>query len=253
MNRSKKNRKPLRPLSKPETPALLLNRFEREFSKLVKARLHSLVSELMVHHREDALSPLEVTIQGLVVRYGERLFTDLGPLFTRLITGTNQFNLGQMQLLWQQMLGLPYVDSADMARLVAGYQKQNLALIKTLADTAVTRVKRVLVDNQGKPAKTVAKAMEEAVGVSSSHARLLARDQVLKLNGQLTQQRHAESGITKYEWSTSEDSRVRSEHASLDGQTFDWDDPPITSEDGRKNHPGGDYQCRCVAIPIIDL
>ena len=32
---------------------------------------------------------------------------------------------------------------------------------------------------------------------------------------------------------------------------FDWDDPPVTNDDGDTNAPGEDYRCRCVAIPQI--
>lgn len=41
-------------------------------------------------------------------------------------------------------------------------------------------------------------------------------------------------------------------HQELDGTEQSWDDPPVTNEDGDRNHPGEDYQCRCVAYPILD-
>ena len=95
------------------------------------------------------------------------------------------------------------------------------------------------------------KQIQADFDVTKSKADLLARDQVLKLNGQLTQLRQQNAGISEYDWSTSGDERVREIHGDLDGTRQSWDSPPIVSEDGRREHPGGDYQCRCVAIPVI--
>jgi SPP1 gp7 family putative phage head morphogenesis protein len=63
--------------------------------------------------------------------------------------------------------------------------------------------------------------------------------------------RQTQAGISEYEWSTSGDERVRSSHDELDGTRQSWDDPPVTNDDGDTNHPGEDYQCRCVAIPVL--
>lgn len=206
----------------------------------------------LVEERSDALEDLTRSIAGVTAKYGERLTFDLQGLLKQLVGETNTFNLGQMTAMWQQVLGLPYVDSANIAKLILGYQKKNLGLIQSLTKAAVGEVKKALEDNRGKPTKTLVAAIQERVDVSVSKARLLARDQVLKLNGQLTENRHKEAGVTRYEWSTSGDERVRPYHWHLDGQVFDWKKPPVVSPDGRHEHPGGDYQCRCVAIPIFD-
>jgi SPP1 gp7 family putative phage head morphogenesis protein len=94
--------------------------------------------------------------------------------------------------------------------------------------------------------------LEERLGVVRSRAELIARDQTLKLYGQIQEARQTDAGIEEYTWSTSEDERVRSRHQALDGTTQRWDSPPIVDErTGRRAHPGGDFQCRCSAIPIL--
>jgi GNAT superfamily N-acetyltransferase len=45
---------------------------------------------------------------------------------------------------------------------------------------------------------------------------------------------------------------VRDMHDELEGTEHAWDDPPVTDKYGNRNHPGEDYQCRCVAVPILD-
>lgn len=63
-----------------------------------------------------------------------------------------------------------------------------------------------------------------------------------------------DAGVQEYIWSDSGDSRVRSGHHRLNGKKFRWDDPPVVDErTGRRCHPGEDFQCRCVAIPVFDI
>jgi SPP1 gp7 family putative phage head morphogenesis protein len=131
-------------------------------------------------------------------------------------------------------------------------RKQNVSLIKDISRETYARVQKTLDESVGVDAKTLARRLAYDEGVSASRARLWARDQTLKLNGELTRSTHEEAGVEEYVWSTSSDERVRDRHAGLDGQRFRWDDPPVVSKDGRREHPGGDFQCRCVALPVIE-
>lgn len=56
-------------------------------------------------------------------------------------------------------------------------------------------------------------------------------------------------GRTQYIWRTRRDGRVRPTHARLEGTRQRWDDPPVISPDGRRGHPGEDFNCRCIALP----
>jgi SPP1 gp7 family putative phage head morphogenesis protein len=132
----------------------------------------------------------------------------------------------------------------QMAPLVSAFARENVGLIQGFVDetldqigehvaTAVTRGVRV---------EALAAEIQERLGVSESRAALIARDQTLKLFGDATRQQQTSVGITEYDWATSKDERVRPMHADLDGTRHSWDDPPVVSEDGRTEHPGGDFQ-----------
>lgn len=138
-------------------------------------------------------------------------------------------------------------------KMLAGFRKENVGLIRSLADDQLNQISDILDDGfkEGKRVETIRKEIEERFSVARSKADLLARDQVLKLNADMAQARQVAAGITEYTWSASGDERVRELHADLDGTRQSWDDPPVTSEDGETNHPGQDYQCRCVAIPVL--
>ena len=62
-----------------------------------------------------------------------------------------------------------------------------------------------------------------------------------------------ESGFQYYVWTTRKDSKVRPDHARLEGRIINWNDPPVVDlRSGRRAHPSGDYNCRCTASPLAD-
>ena len=81
---------------------------------------------------------------------------------------------------------------------------------------------------------------------TKKHARMVAHDQISKLNADLNQVRQQEAGITSYIWTTQGDSRVRPSHQALSGQEFQWDSPPS------EGHPGQPIACRCYSVAVID-
>lgn len=127
------------------------------------------------------------------------------------------------------------------------FQNQNSDLITKLGSDQKERVQQTLYSNlsQGNGIEKIEEELKKSEGIGENRARLIARDQTNKFNGQLTQLRQQELGITSYVWTTSQDERVRPTHRVLDGETFTW-------EKGSKiGHPGQEINCRCIAQPII--
>lgn len=88
--------------------------------------------------------------------------------------------------------------------------------------------------------------------IKNSQARLIAIDQVQKLNADLESQRQQNNGLTRYAWRTRRAANVRSfanssgysDHAGLEGAVIDWRFAPQTVFKGKRagetNHPGKD-------------
>lgn len=154
-----------------------------------------------------------------------------------------------------RVTGVPTADVVPRAQTrKAEWLRQNTDLIKAEADLR-RRVERIIEDplNAGRSVADIAKLLEEQAGYSTSRAVLTARDQTLKLYGQVQQERQQNAGIDRYIWTTSLDERVRPDHADLDGTIQRWDDPPIVDQrTGRRGHPGFDFSCRCTAVAILD-
>lgn len=143
------------------------------------------------------------------------------------------------------LLSEPYLQDR-----LTDFAASNVDLITTMNEEYLTRVQRAVSTavEGGMRAEEVLRQIPDAAGVSRRKAKMIARDQVAKLTGQLNMMRQQELGLRKYIWRTQRDERVRSSHSQHEGKTFSWDDPPADT-----GHPGQDYQCRCWAEPIIEL
>jgi SPP1 gp7 family putative phage head morphogenesis protein len=128
--------------------------------------------------------------------------------------------------------------------------KDNVALIKSIPEQYFQKLEEHIVGAVVSGARH--EKLKEVVGyvgkIAENRAKLIARDQVSKLNGSINRIRQSSVGIDEYVWSTSKDERVRETHAENEGKKFRWDNPP--EETG---HPGEDINCRCVAIPYFNL
>jgi SPP1 gp7 family putative phage head morphogenesis protein len=136
---------------------------------------------------------------------------------------------------------------------VDDFIQSNTDLIKSLAGDYVDRTASTLSAMQGARASDISNALQYALDVTESHADLIAIDQTLKLNSNLTELRQTQVGVTEYVWMTAHDERVRPDHQALDGTRHAWaDEPPIVDEkSGRREHPGRDFRCRCQAIAVV--
>ena len=139
----------------------------------------------------------------------------------------------------------------------------NVALIKSVPGQYLDRVHETVTAgwSSGIRWESLVEQIQRDGDITENRAKLIARDQTAKLNSAFNQERQQQVGIERYEWSTSEDERVRPEHAAMETLdvgfgpgVFSWADPPLKdSSGGEPCHPGEDIQCRCVAIPVVDM
>lgn len=138
----------------------------------------------------------------------------------------------------------------------------NVSRIKSIPNQALDDMRQIMLDGfiKGRSVRDIQRSIQEQYDVTKNKAAMLARDQISTLNAQFSQMQQKDAGCKEYRWSDSRDSRVRDCHRELNGKIFSWDDPPemwyYTKSrgkvmTGRRCHPGEDFCCRCVAIPIF--
>lgn len=140
-------------------------------------------------------------------------------------------------------------NTPTVRRTLKAFTKTNIELIKSIPEQYLNKIKILITRGvlSGKSNEQIANEIYKLGGITQRRAKFIARDQAAKFNGAMEQAQQQDLGINSYRWSTSRDNRVRHSHQANEGKIFRWDDPPKTG------HPGQDYNCRCVAIPIINL
>jgi uncharacterized protein with gpF-like domain len=166
----------------------------------------------------------------------------------------------------------------------------NTDLITKIKSEVQSDVSRVVMGGfrEGKRHETIAKELlsetDLGPGVfdkASTRAELVARDQTMKLYGDLAQKRQEGSGISLYIWRTLSDERVvgnpagkyphgsagHHNHFVMEGKICKWSDPTVYADSieqaiagkwkARTNdmpqvHPGVEIQDRCYAEPVFD-
>lgn len=151
-----------------------------------------------------------------------------------------------------------FADNAQLKEYLDLSSFDNVALIESIRDKYLGDVRATVVQNMragNRPDSIVSELMEK-YEVSKRKAKMIARDQTSKINGDLSEKRMRSAGFEYFQWIDSKDSRVRDRHRAIADKVtkygkgvYRWDDLPLSS-DGKRIKPGDDYQDRCTARPV---
>lgn len=163
------------------------------------------------------------------------------------------FNRKATEKQFERVAGVDlFLGNQELGATMSLFTENNVALIKSLVDDSVKKVEDVVFNSfrTGRRWEETVKEIEDYInperGTVLSRAKFIARDQMAKLNGQLTEARQRSLGIKGYIWRGTLDGRERDSHREKEGNYYAWNDPPADT-----GHPGEDYQCRCTAEPYL--
>lgn len=230
---------------------------ERQYSVWLVSHVEAIAAVIRRHLTAAPTSLEEVN----------RLMGDISrdmPVFTesraaQMYQAVDRYNMTEWDAITKSVFGFP-ISTMPVKELVrqdideeALWVSENLDLITSIDTETLSKVKgeliRAIQNNVDRDIVTsvLMQAIRRIVEVEKNRARLIATDQVGKLNGRLTMQRQQDAGITEFKWKSAGDSRVRPLHRAYNGHVYKWSKPPA---DG---YPGYPIRCRCVALPVIDL
>ena len=228
---------------------------EREYERLLLAFADSIAAEIerqlpLLDLRQDALDDIPESsgwyerlrrwVVGIADKFRQPEKTIAGAL--GLLRAVNRFNARQFQAVVRSVFAVDvFAHEPWLLDVMKQFEAENIRLIKSIP---ALHGKIVAAVRAGLPHAKLADFIRETYALPKSRARLIARDQIGKLNGQLTMERQRGIGVTQYVWRTSLDERVPHTHREREGKIFDWDNPP---PDG---HPSEPIQCRCSAEGI---
>jgi SPP1 gp7 family putative phage head morphogenesis protein len=232
----------------------LVGRARPAFAPLV-AELPRLLARAVAARQDDVGGESEgQRARRLIAEAEERMRAairphDLEALATKFADRTESWQAGELRKQAQAALGVDvYLADKRIPALVDHFVAENVTLIRSIPDEVAIGVGKLVTQafSAGTSHPELARHIEERFQIGERRARLIARDQIGKLCGQVNASRQRELGVTSFTWRTVGDERVRPEHEDRDGETFRYDDPP---DDGL---PGEPVCCRCSAEPVFD-
>lgn len=236
----------------------LVREMLESYQTLLIPRLKSIsgnITEAIPEQRLDAgEGELFATLGKVRLVIGQKISRDeMRRIAGRNLNKVEDYNSKSTRRQVKRVAGVDVIaGNAQVESTMVLSTANNVTLIQGLTDSAITRVEQTVYEGfrTGLRWEEIADSIQTQLdpddGPVASRARLIARDQVSKLNGQLTQARQSGLGITHYFWRTSGDERVRDSHLEKEGNRYAWDDAPADT-----GHPGEDINCRCTAEPDL--
>lgn len=181
----------------------------------------------------------------------------LERLAERYARATSLFQRAQLARQIKAAVGIDIIaHDRTLPALVEHFVGENVALIKSLGEQSLGDIEKIVARafTTGQRAEAVQNEIADRYGVHERHARLIARDQIGSLNGQINASRQRELGVRKFRWRNVHDARVRPLHVRFERESelepYSYDNLPI--ENGRRVKPGEPPLCRCHGEPVFD-
>jgi len=173
---------------------------------------------------------------------------DIDRITEQAAKSTSVFNRNQIVKIIMTKIGISLFLSEDwLSEELSLWKKQNESLILNISNKFKSDLSESIYRGirEWKSFDDIVKDIRVSYKKTQRRAELIARDQIGKLDSQLTMLRQVEAGVKSYVWNTKRDKRVRPDHRSRQGKVFKWSKPPF---DG---HPGQPVLCRCWAEPYL--
>lgn len=241
---------------------ILKDEIEKELPKLKEVYRQERDAEVKQNRRNDGATDLILAITQVFNTIRNKIISRVAGFgLRRKLESLAHLNRKLTVKEWKRAikatLGIDIREDYYMGEFYKKYLElwvdENVDLIKSIPENTLDKMKDIVYDGytSGKTTTRMAKDIQRIYGVSKRKAIFIARDQTAKLNGQIQRAQQMDAGIHEYVWMTTGDERVRRSHQELNGKKFSWNDAPENS-DGRKCHPGQDYNCRCIGRPVFN-
>lgn len=199
--------------------------------------------------RFDADDPLDLEpmLDGVLIEWTGLDFTEVTAEGFSAVTSSIDTELADTA---EGIIGIrPTYPQGEAGEILQAATAVTIDKMKGIGQAAKDEIARLVAEGfeKGSQASTIARRIEDRVGIGRRRAQFVARNEMGNLYAEHTKLRQTELGATRYVWRTSLDERVRASHAAKEGETFSWNDPPADT-----GHPGEDFNCRCTAEPVLD-
>jgi SPP1 gp7 family putative phage head morphogenesis protein len=239
---------------------------QRDVTLVLLPKIDEIIEQFKTESRADGWTD---TLDTVMAELAKLAFHAIFVTVTKLpkqFDAVSKFNEGQFKLVVKANTKLPlppvmpgapkssilgvnvFRSEPFLQPLAEGWISENTSLIKSLPTRLHPDLEGIIRRGvmNGASVKTIKEQIKKQYGTTDSRAKLIAQDQILKLNADLTRYRLQSVGVKRYVWRTVKDNRVRPEHVEREGRIYSW-------ENGAGGeHPGEPVRCRCHAEAIWD-
>jgi SPP1 gp7 family putative phage head morphogenesis protein len=223
-----------------------------------------------VQARKEAAKALQIKLDKTLASVQKRL-ADITPKLSFSVEAARQDRALQkeMQRTVPNAMAVQPTMSDDERKHVEENYSKNVALsIQGFVDSEVQRFRDKVIPKiqAGMDRRELRDYVQGRLGVTKDRAKFIARQETSLYISNLKEAGYRDAGIEKYRWKAiggnRGDGRTRDDHMDAHGKEFFWDHqknladpkirPFIVYQDDVPQHPGTAFNCRCVAIPIVE-
>lgn len=257
-------RKEAKPVKPPVAEGISYNAELQKLVRMIKKDINEqivpMLRQLEPQYTADGwVDTLSSVINQVLYKWSSPQFDVLAAqLAAKFVQSTSAVTLKRFQASMKSFGIDVYQDSPAFQDFVDVAIQDNTQLIKSIPSQYLERVQSIVYGNTraGLRPSVITKQLQEQFGVTQRRAKMIATDQTLKVNGQITEKRQKEAGFEYFAWVDSDDSRVRHHHKVLEDRVtaygkgvYKWSNLPL-GEDGAPTSPGQPIRCRCIARPV---
>jgi uncharacterized protein with gpF-like domain len=207
-------------------------------------------------------------LAGLLDQWRGKFAAMADDLALRMVTDTSQASKNRFMAEASKAMGIPVAAVFDTPEMRATLDTAAVAAaswIKSIPEQHIGQVAAATLtamrQEQQPEGRTLAQQIEHVGDVSRKRARFIARDQLHKINADVTEAQARALGSEEFIWHCNRDercvgnpsglypvgSKMHGDHYHREGKKYRWDKPP---EDGPPSHAPG---CRCYSGAIVDF
>lgn len=240
-----------------------LQRMVRAIRKDINEQLVPMLRELAPQYVSDSIATndsyvdlIVATLRNITGRWLSPQFRSVAEsIAQRFVTTANNVNAKG----YTESFGIDvFAGSPELNDYLQVSAYNNAQLITSIPEQYLNQVESLVMTNvrAGNRPSAITKLLRDQFGVTERRAKMIARDQTTKINGDLSEKRQRAAGFPYFQWIDSDDQRVRTRHENIANKItqygrgiYRWDHLPL-SDKGVPIKPGQDYQCRCIARPV---
>ncbi len=201
-------------------------------------------------------------IEKQLRRVAERRSREHGKQFFASLSSATGLDIVNVNL--GEEMSLDHMDQVRTARrrvaifdttalAIEGFLTESLTLIKGIKEETIPIMRDSIIQARAfgeTPEQLAQRWIDRGIptrnGTLEGRAKVIANDQMGKLQGKLTEIRQTTAGVTSYFWRSMDDDDVRDTHQDFDDNEFKW------ATGSPEGHPGEPINCRCHAEAIIN-